>query len=178
MQRAVCSHAHRSGPALQYVRDLVEAKVVEAAEDEHLTLLDGEPPQGFLEHCQPFVSALVAGYLVARITCPPLSSYLVRPRGAQMVHAHVACEPIHPGREARITAERLSIAKNPKERLLHQVVRGVRASGHAHRERENLLVVALEELAEAGQIAITHGTHELGVGRAVVQASSRICVDV
>src|SRR5207253_1771251 len=82
-----------------------------------------------------------------------------------LVHAQVVGDAVHPGVEGRLPLEAVEALVGLRERLLHDVERVFPAAQHAERQRGDLALVALDQLAESVAVARTRALDELPVAR-------------
>src|SRR5207247_10020013 len=82
-----------------------------------------------------------------------------------LVHAQVVGDAVHPGVEGRLPLEAVEALVGLRERLLHDVERVFPAAQHAERQRGDLALVALDQLAEGVVVTRPRALDELPVAR-------------
>jgi len=168
LERAVHADLHGADGGVEQAGDLAVFDVLQAGEDEHLAVLERHAGEGGAEE---FEVVGRGGVVIGRGAFVGVGVEIggIGGRGgagvfAEVVGGDLAGEVVEPGGELALVAVGVAVFEDPVEDDLHEVLAEGGLVGHPHEEGVEPLLVALEQLAEPGDLAGADRDHDFVVG--------------
>src|SRR5262245_27143919 len=158
---------HCSDLASHHFRYLLVLHFLITAEDQHFALFCRQFEHRAFEQCDLLLMFECAawGRRGTLKTCRViLGQHCFRVMFSVIVDARVASDVKHPGLESAVFPKRGAILENAKENILNEILRDGPAARHPGKKIEQSTVMPVEKRTELGDVAGSHGPHQVFVG--------------